>query len=93
MRSLVHRRRLRLVILPPSRDYPQPDSAVSAYAIARTLGIRLGTFAAAIERVTVRVPDVSGPKGGVDRTCAWICQIDGVTLRRSRPRRRDDVDD
>jgi hypothetical protein len=34
--------------------------------IARKLGKRLGKFASSIERVSVRLSDVNGPKGGVD---------------------------
>jgi ribosomal subunit interface protein len=33
------------------------------------LGMKLGKFAPDIERVTVRVADVNGPKGGVDKVC------------------------
>ena len=36
--------------------------------IARKLGMRLGKFATSIERVTVRLSDVNGPKGGVRTT-------------------------
>jgi len=35
----------------------------------KALGMKLGKFAADIERVTVRVEDVNGPKGGVDKVC------------------------
>jgi hypothetical protein len=34
--------------------------------IRRRLGMKLGKFAKSIERVTVRVEDVNGPRGGVD---------------------------
>ena len=33
------------------------------------LGMKLAKFARDIERVTVRVEDVNGPKGGVDKVC------------------------
>ena len=36
-------------------------------AIARKLGRRLGKFASSIERVTVRLSDANGPKGGRDQ--------------------------
>jgi len=38
--------------------------------IRRKLGARFGKFADAIERVTVRVKDVNGPRGGIDQVCA-----------------------
>lgn len=38
-------------------------------AIARKLGMRLGKFASSIERVTLRVSDANGPKGGRDQIC------------------------
>jgi len=44
-------------------------SSTDRDAIARKLGTRLGKFASSIERVTVRVSDVNGPKGGVDHRC------------------------
>jgi hypothetical protein len=37
--------------------------------IRRKLGTKLGKFAVAIERVTVRVKDVNGPRGGIDQLC------------------------
>lgn len=43
-----------------------PDSR--AY-IRRKLGMKLGKFARSIERVSVRVEDVNGPRGGVDKVC------------------------
>ena len=38
-------------------------------AIRELLGRRLGKYARSIERVTVRLRDVNGPRGGVDRVC------------------------
>lgn len=40
-------------------------------SIARKLGMKLGKFASSIERITVRLSDANGPKGGRDQ----ICQI------------------
>ena len=37
--------------------------------IARKLGMKLGKFATSIERVSVPVTDVNGPRGGVDQRC------------------------
>lgn len=37
--------------------------------IRRKLGMRLGKFARSIERVSVRLKDINGPKGGVDQNC------------------------
>jgi len=45
------------------------DAGDRAY-IRRKLGMKLGKFARAIERVSVRVRDVNGPRGGVDKLCA-----------------------
>jgi hypothetical protein len=37
--------------------------------IRQRLGIKLGKYANLIERVTFRVKDMNGPRGGVDRAC------------------------
>jgi hypothetical protein len=37
--------------------------------IARKLGMKLGKFASSIERITVRLSDTNGPKGGCDQRC------------------------
>ncbi|MCC7418507.1 MAG: CBS domain-containing protein [Acidobacteria bacterium] len=46
--------------------------------IARKLGMRLGKFASSIERVTVRLSDVNGPKGGVDHRCLIKAVLSGL---------------
>jgi len=37
--------------------------------VRQNLGKKLGKFAGAIERVSVRVKDVNGPRGGIDQLC------------------------
>ena len=37
--------------------------------IRRKLGMKLGKFGSSIDRVSVRVEDVNGPRGGVDHEC------------------------
>jgi ribosome-associated translation inhibitor RaiA len=37
--------------------------------IRQLLGLKLGKYADSIERVTVRVKDVNGPRGGIDQVC------------------------
>ncbi|KYF55193.1 hypothetical protein BE08_40615, partial [Sorangium cellulosum] len=44
------------------------DGEVRDYARQR-LGVRLGKFAAEIQRISVRLEDVNGPRGGVDTVC------------------------
>ena len=46
--------------------------------IRRRLGMKLGKHAASIERVTVRVEDVNGPRGGVDRVCRIKVVLSGL---------------
>ncbi len=45
------------------------DDALRAYIHVRC-GFKLGKFAERIERVSVRLEDVNGPKGGASRRCA-----------------------
>jgi CBS domain-containing protein len=44
------------------------DAADKTY-VRRKLGRKLGKFASSIERTSVRVEDVNGPRGGVDKRC------------------------
>ncbi len=38
-------------------------------SIREGLGAKLGKYASSIERVSVRVADVNGPRGGIDKVC------------------------
>jgi CBS domain-containing protein/ribosome-associated translation inhibitor RaiA len=53
------------------------DADTRAY-IRRKLGMKLGKFALSIERVSVRVRDVYGPRGGVDHQCQIKVVLSGL---------------
>ena len=46
--------------------------------IRKALGAKLGKFATSIERVSVRVADVNGPRGGVDKMCRIKVVLSGL---------------
>jgi CBS domain-containing protein/ribosome-associated translation inhibitor RaiA len=46
--------------------------------IRRKLGQKLGKFATSIERVSVRLRDVNGPRGGVDHLCQVKVVLSGL---------------
>jgi ribosomal subunit interface protein len=46
--------------------------------IRRKLGMKLGKFALSIERVSVRLRDVNGPRGGIDHQCGVKVVLSGL---------------
>jgi ribosome-associated translation inhibitor RaiA len=50
----------------------------SCALIRRKLGMKLGKFATSIERVTVRVTDTNGPRGGIDQVCNVKVVLSGL---------------
>lgn len=46
--------------------------------VRERLGARLGKYATSIERVSVRVRDVNGPRGGVDKACHVKVVLSGL---------------
>jgi hypothetical protein len=63
--------------------------------VARKLGMKLGKFASSIERVSVRVTDVNGPRGGADQRCRVKVVLSGlpsVVVERQRATREAAID-
>jgi len=46
--------------------------------ITQKLGAKLSKFASSIERVSVRLADVNGPRGGVDQRCRIKVVLSGL---------------
>ncbi len=53
------------------------DDDEQAY-VRRKLGMKLGKFATSIERISVRVTDMNGPRGGVDQLCNVKVVLSGL---------------
>ncbi len=47
-------------------------------SIRQTLSVKLGKFANSIERISVRVEDVNGPRGGIDHVCRIKVVLSGL---------------
>lgn len=55
-----------------------PIEADDRAYLRRKLGMKLGKFARAVERVSVRIRDVNGPRGGVDKACTIKVVLAGL---------------
>jgi ribosome-associated translation inhibitor RaiA len=53
------------------------DDDEQAY-VRRKLGMKLGKFATSIERISVRMTDMNGPRGGVDQVCNIKVVLSGL---------------
>jgi CBS domain-containing protein len=47
--------------------------------IRQSLGMKLGKYANSIERVSVRLKDVNGPRGGIDQVCRIKVVLSGLS--------------
>jgi putative sigma-54 modulation protein len=52
----------------------KPGTELREY-ISRRLQFALGRFGSAIQRVNVRVGDLNGPRGGIDKRCHILVQL------------------
>ena len=55
-----------------------PIDATDRAYLRRKLGMKLGKFARGIERTSVRIRDVNGPRGGADKVCAIKVVLSGL---------------
>jgi putative sigma-54 modulation protein len=55
-----------------------PLSAAAKSELRRKLGRKLGRHALDIERTSVRIEDVNGPRGGVDKRCRIKVVLSGL---------------
>jgi ribosome-associated translation inhibitor RaiA len=60
------------------RAVDAPIEARDRAYVRRKLGMKLGKFARAIERISVRIKDVNGPRGGIDKLCRIKVVLSGL---------------
>ncbi len=71
------------------------DDDEQAY-VRRKLGMKFGKFATSIERISVRLTDTNGPRGGVDKLCNVKVVLSGlpsVVIQRRHVALRAAIDD
>lgn len=64
------------IVIRPSSGWPSETTALAQ----RRLEFALGRFAGRVRSLSVRLTDLNGPRGGVDKKCL-------IAVRLSRPRR------
>jgi ribosome-associated translation inhibitor RaiA len=57
------------------RSWNVPLSEAMREHVARRLDFALGRFAHRIEGITVRLVDINGPKGGIDKRCRIVVRL------------------
>jgi len=57
------------------RSWNVPLSEAMREHVTRRLHFALGRFTHRIERVTVRLVDINGPRGGLDKRCRIVVQL------------------
>lgn len=60
------------------RAVDAPIAAEDRSELRRKLRAKLGKFARTIERVSVRIKDINGPRGGVDKLCRIKVVLSGL---------------
>ena len=55
-----------------------PIDADDRARLRRKLGAKLGKFVRSVERVSVRLRDVNGPRGGIDKICRIKVVLSGL---------------
>jgi hypothetical protein len=74
---------------------PVDDTAQLREQVSRAAHFQLGRFGHVLAALLVRVSDVNGPKGGVDKRCqvtAWGAQVGTVTVDELRGDARSAID-
>ncbi|HLT25398.1 MAG TPA: HPF/RaiA family ribosome-associated protein [Zeimonas sp.] len=61
------------------RNFGAPITADDRDYVRQKLAARLAPFGKRVERASVRIEDVNGPRGGIDKRCRIKVVLSGVT--------------